>query len=656
MRPAVPWQRATAGLITTGVIAASVFGLAGTASAAATSPVTELTYIQNGNLYLANPDGSNPQVLVSGGVSGTVSWFADGSQFAYIQNGNLFLSTANGRQVRQLTTDGQASEPVASTFYAPRILFRDAGSYYMASEDPGMGVWSYPLDGTDAATSANDTTVYVNTSGDLSVEYATYSPTDIQATQPAISADGTEVAYVDPTTSQIVIRSLGEAPTCCSLVFGSPTTVTADTGADSHPQFSADGKSLLYENGGNVLTVSASASATAGTLLVSGASAPTETTLQPKHVVREWGSNAVETAIAVSQRNFGPITDLTDPRLRANGVVLSRSDTFYDALVGSAFAGARGMPLLLTKPTSLDPNDLAEIQRVLPRGGRVYLLGGTAALSSSIETELNNDGFRTTRFAGKNMFDTAVQVEQSIAQTSGNAPSTVFVATGSSYYDALAAGPIASSRSAVVVLSKGSNSNPSLPAESAAYLNSMTPFDPATGEGTRLVGVGGPGYKAITQALASGQLSNWPKTTQVTEVVGSNAEETALDLARFEQPNLSRIGIATVSDWHDALAGGASLGGNTGVLLLTPSTGLYANDADFIAKNSPEIGEVDVFGGTAALSPQVVTDAMPLIGSSLVVDSLEVTPGNVPPVLIHAVPQPTAARPNTRQRAASRLR
>jgi hypothetical protein len=289
---------------------------------------------------------------------------------------------------------------------------------------------------------------------------------------------------------------------------------------------------------------------------------------------------------------------------------------------------------------------------VLPRGGRVYLLGGTAALSGAIETELNSDGFRTTRFAGKNMFDTAVQVTTAMVQGSSVTPGYAFVATGSSYYDALAAAPVAAAQG-VVVLSKGSNSNPSLPAESATYLNTLTPYNPATGQGTQLVGVGGPGYKAITQALASGQLSNWPKTTPVEELVGSNAEETALDLARFNQPGLSSIGIATVSDWHDALAGGASIGG---VLLLTPSTGLYANDADFIAKNSPEIGEVDVFGGTAALSDTVITDTEPLIGSSKVVDYLQVTPGNVPPVLIHAVPQPAAARPNTRQRAASRLR
>jgi len=657
MRSRRPWRRLTAAFIATGLAGVTAPAYAVTATAGP-APLPELTYVQNGNLYAAGPDGSNPHVLVTGGVTGTPAWFGDGSQIAYVQNGDLFLSTADGKQVRQITTDGQASEPVAESFYVPRVLFQDAGAYYMAAPDPGMGTWNYPITGTDATESPNGIDLYVSPDGDLSTLYFTSTPTDIQGRQPAFSPDGSEVAYVDPATNQLAVRSFGQPQGSSDFVFGSPTTVTADTGADAHPRWSADGKSLMYENGGNILTVSATASAATGTVLVPNASGPTDVTLQPKHVVREWGGNAINTAIAVSQRNYRSVDATgTDNRFQANGVVLSRSDTFSDALVGSAFANEHGTPLLLTKSTALDPAVLAEIQRVLPRGFRVYLLGGTSALSAGIETQLNNLGFRTTRFAGSNMFDTAVKIEQAQTSGSGITPFAAFVATGSSYYDALAAGPVSVSTSSVVVLSKGGTSNPTLPAESAAYLNSLTPYDPATGQGTQLVGVGGPGYKAIVNALASGQLSNWPKNTPVQQVVGSNAEETALALARFDQPSLSRIGVATVSDWHDALAGGASVS----ALLLTPKSGLYAHDALFLAQNSPSIGEVDVFGGTAALSDQVVTDAQPQIGSSQVVDYLQVTPGNVPPIFLNTLPRTNTARtnavrPNAHQRAAARLK
>jgi hypothetical protein len=66
------------------------------------------------------------------------------------------------------------------------------------------------------------------------------------------------------------------------------------------------------------------------------ASGPSEVAMQAKYVVREWGGVAIQTAIAVSQRNFGPIDGRSpsDIRVNANCVVLSRSDEYYDALAG----------------------------------------------------------------------------------------------------------------------------------------------------------------------------------------------------------------------------------------------------------------------------------------------------------------------------------
>ena len=89
--------------------------------------------------------------------------------------------------------------------------------------------------------------------------------------------------------------------------------------------------------------------------------------------VRVMGVTRIETAIASSQRVFCDGEAL--------GVVLTRSDLFPDAQAGTPLAIDKDAAMLLSEPATLNPATEAEILRVLPAGGTVYLLGGTAALS-----------------------------------------------------------------------------------------------------------------------------------------------------------------------------------------------------------------------------------------------------------------------------------
>src|SRR5699024_10678887 len=93
-------------------------------------------------------------------------------------------------------------------------------------------------------------------------------------------------------------------------------------------------------------------------------------------VQRRSGDMRATTAIDISRASY------SDPV--ADAVVLARADDYPDALTGTALATTQGGPLLLTFPDELlQPVD-SEIRRVLPRGGTVYLLGGTAALDADI--------------------------------------------------------------------------------------------------------------------------------------------------------------------------------------------------------------------------------------------------------------------------------
>lgn len=71
----------------------------------------------------------------------------------------------------------------------------------------------------------------------------------------------------------------------------------------------------------------------------------------------------------------------------ADGAFVASGTTFPDALTGSALAGYRGQPLLLSSPASVPGAVMDELGRLAPT--YVGLLGGPAALSNAVEDQLN---------------------------------------------------------------------------------------------------------------------------------------------------------------------------------------------------------------------------------------------------------------------------
>ncbi|HEY5050477.1 MAG TPA: cell wall-binding repeat-containing protein, partial [Acidothermaceae bacterium] len=194
--------------------------------------------------------------------------------------------------------------------------------------------------------------------------------------------------------------------------------------------------------------VAASSGAAAAAVAQSAAvAAPAPSVLPavlPSNVQRISGATRFDTAIATSQDQFAVSGS-------AAAVVLTRADTYPDALAGVPLAAKVGGPLLLTSSTSLSAAVRAEIIRVLPAGGPVYILGGTSAVSAAVATTITGLGFVVHRLAGANRFATAVAVAGAL----GN-PTTVFEATGLNFPDALAGGPAAIEAGAAILLTNGS--------------------------------------------------------------------------------------------------------------------------------------------------------------------------------------------------------
>jgi hypothetical protein len=336
-----------------------------------------------------------------------------------------------------------------------------------------------------------------------------------------------------------------------------PTTSRATRGTCPNPEYTAPNgaKGCPYIVGRGTLT-----------LITTKPTTPPG----PPPLVRIYGTDAIGTAIAVSQREYQAGT--------AGAVVLARTTYFSDALAGGPLAAAMQAPLLLTegapKSASIDPRVLTEIERVLPKGKTVYILGGPLALSPNIDTTLQGLGYKTVRIAGADEYATAVD----IAEALGN-PSTVFETTGLGFADSLSAGPAAIKTHGAILLTDGTTQSP----ETAAYL--------AAHPGDTRYAVGGPlaAYGADPTAIP---------------VYGQTLFGTSAAVAKRFFPGPSTFGVAAA--WQDALAGGVFVGARRGPLLVVPvHPSLPSPLVSYLSSLAGPQGYV--FGGPLAVPSSVVT-------------------------------------------------
>ena len=280
-------------------------------------------------------------------------------------------------------------------------------------------------------------------------------------------------------------------------------------------------------------------------------------------VTRIAGTDRFETASAAAFMNY--------VKGGAGAVVLARGDAYADALVGAPLAAARNAPLLLTSGARLPAITLTQLERVLPTGGTVYLLGGNAAIPASVQAQLVTAGYNTIRYQGANRYATAVAVADALGD-----PATVLLTTGLNFPDGLAAGPAAAHIGGAVLLTDGAV----MPPETQAYLSAHA---------TTTYAAGGPAVAADPSATA---------------VEGADRYATAAAIATrfFSAPAM--IGMATGANFPDALSGGAALAHGGHPLLLTDSAVVSSATATYLASN-PTIQAITLFGSTTAISANV---------------------------------------------------
>jgi len=287
-------------------------------------------------------------------------------------------------------------------------------------------------------------------------------------------------------------------------------------------------------------------------------------------VTRLAGVDRDATSVDVSQATF--------PTAGSAGSVVLASDASYpDALAGTPLAVAKHGPLLLSTPSALDPVVAAEISRVLPKGGTVYLLGGDAALAAGIDAAVQAQGVVAQRVSGSDRFATAV----AIAGVLGN-PATALEATGLDFPDGLSAGAAAAKAGGAVLLTNGS----AQASETATYL--------AAHPGDNVIAVGGPAAAADPSA---------------TPVVGADRFATAVMVAQHFFTAPTTLGFASGLGFPDALAGGAGIGATAGPLLLVPACGaLPSSVSGYLSSVHGSVHSASLYGGTAVVGDDVLAE------------------------------------------------
>ena len=189
-----------------------------------------------------------------------------------------------------------------------------------------------------------------------------------------------------------------------------------------------------------------------------------------------------------------------------------------------------------------------------------------------------------TRLAGADRYATAAALSQSRFSTA----TTVFVATGAAFPDALAGAPAAARANAPILLT----ARDGLPAATA---NELARLRPST-----VVVLGGPG--AVGEGVVA-QLRGY--SPSVVRWWGTNRFETAAAISRNTfGAGVSTAYVAIGRSFPDALSGGGVAGRDGGPILLVDRDAIPAATATELARLRP--GRIVVLGGPGPVSDGVV--------------------------------------------------
>jgi putative cell wall-binding protein len=299
-------------------------------------------------------------------------------------------------------------------------------------------------------------------------------------------------------------------------------------------------------------------------------------------VYRLAGPDRYRTAAAVSMDQWSP---------GVYGLFVASGENFPDGLAAAAAAGARGIPLLLVRRDSIPAEIAAELERLDP--GWIWVIGGTSVVSLAVEQALAAyTSGEVERLWGADRYATAVAISERLF----SATEEVFIATGTSFPDALVGSAAAGYLEAPLLLVK----RDTIPSVVVQDLERLIP--------QKIIILGGTGVissqvEAALQAYAP----------DVTRIGGVDRYDTAVKISEATFTfGSQRVYVVTGKNFPDALVACAAAGDWNSPVLLVPGTSLPDPVATEVTRLDPD--SAVVVGGTSAVSPAVEQALIPLVG------------------------------------------
>jgi len=261
----------------------------------------------------------------------------------------------------------------------------------------------------------------------------------------------------------------------------------------------------------------------------------------------------------------------------AGTVFIATGRNFPDALAGATVAARFDAPILLVDTNDVPPAIADELTRLGPT--TIVILGGTTAISAAVENTLGGYG-DVVRLSGPNRYATAVATSQ-YGFPSG--ASTLFIATGTGFVDALTGAPVAAVFDAPLLLVPPDG----IPVEVTDEITRLAP--------TTIVILGG---TAAVSAAVETELAGYGTVIRLS---GSDRYATAAAISQYGFPSgVNRAYVAVGTAYPDALAGAAAAAHHGAPLLIVEPGAVPASILTELVRLAPST--ITILGGTGVVA------------------------------------------------------
>ena len=262
-------------------------------------------------------------------------------------------------------------------------------------------------------------------------------------------------------------------------------------------------------------------------------------------------------------------------------VILANGRDFADALAGSYLAAKKSAPILMVDSKINNMDQIIDyLNENLKPEGKVYILGGEAAVPEFAEAALNANNISYLRLKGTNRYGTNL----AILAEAGVTDQPILVANAKNFADSLSA-----SATGLPLLLVGS----SLTNEQKAFLDEHR---------------GNPIYVLGGEAAVSLEVEELLKEYgEVERIKGKTRYETSIEIAKKFYPESNQAILAYAKNYPDGLCGGVLAYVMDAPLILTASENHSAAQQYL---NSKLIIRGAVLGGESLISDETVVDLL----------------------------------------------